>query len=51
MIEMKYIEKVQWKINEHKDLINYGYEHSLIRDFLSKDYKGKNIMNGMNIQS
>jgi FkbM family methyltransferase len=34
-------EKMQWKRNEHKNLKNYGYEHNVLKDLLSKDYKKK----------
>ncbi|MGC9123924.1 MAG: FkbM family methyltransferase [Thermoplasmata archaeon] len=30
---------VRWKLKEHKELISYGYKHSLIKDFFDNNYR------------
>ncbi len=36
---IKMLNGLKWKLKEHKELISYGYEHSLIKDLLNKGYR------------
>jgi len=33
------LQTMKWKLLEHSDLVRYGVEHSLVKDFISYNYR------------
>ncbi|MGC8993006.1 MAG: hypothetical protein ACP5JT_02305 [Thermoplasmata archaeon] len=41
-----FVNSIRWKIKEHRELIEYGYEHNIILDLINKNYRNDSYKNG-----